>query len=118
MSQPHFEVASGSIDGSNETFSVSLPYTSGTLAVFLNGQLKVGGDTDGWVETSPKMGVFSMNTPPELGDVLQAFYIDTLPVQPGFELTPIFGSIEACEEITGELEEPTRIVGVIMEFTG
>jgi hypothetical protein len=123
MSLPHFEVATGVIDGVNKTFKVSMPYLPGTLAVFLNGQLKVGGYMDGWVESAPTLGEFTMNTAPEPGpvggDVVQAFYIDSASVVPGTEVTPIFGVIStAPDEIFGQLAAPTGIVGEVEGLSG
>lgn len=74
---PKFETASGAIDGLNTVFSVSSPYTVGTLAVLLNGQLKSADLEDGFSEASPPTGTFTMNEAPLPGDTVQAFYLDT-----------------------------------------
>ena len=119
MSLPHFEVATGVINGVNTTFAVSMPYQPGTLAVFLNGQLKLGGTTDAWVESNPAGGQFTMNTAPETGDVVQAFYIDSAPAVPGTEITLIFGFITtAPDEIFGQIAAPTSIVGEVEGLSG
>lgn len=79
MAAPHFENASGTIDGSNVLFSTAFAYTAGSLAVFLNGQLKNQSGPDGWTETSPSAGTFQLDVAPLGTDVVQVFYLDTAP---------------------------------------
>lgn len=66
---------SGSVNGSNTTFTVSLSkYVSGSLQVYLNGQLQTQGTGEDWVETTPASGTFDFNTAPTTGDIILAIY--------------------------------------------
>lgn len=66
---------SGSVNGSNTTFTVSLSkYVSGSLQVYLNGQLQTQGSAEDWVETTPSSGTFTFNTAPQTGDIILAIY--------------------------------------------
>jgi hypothetical protein len=70
-----YGILSGSIDGSNATFTASAgEYVSGTLYVYLNGQLQTQGANEDWVETNSDVGVFDFNTPPVAGDVITITY--------------------------------------------
>ena len=65
----------GDIDGVNTTFTVSKgQYISGSLQVFLNGQLLIQGSSEGWVETTPGSGIFDLNDAPVAGDELSTSY--------------------------------------------
>jgi len=65
----------GTINGINTLFTVSQSrYASGSLKVYLNGQLQTQGTTEDWVETDPSLGTFSFITPPVTGDYLTAEY--------------------------------------------
>lgn len=67
---------SGSIDGSNTTFTVSnAGYLTGKLEVYLNGQLQTQGSDVDWEETSPANGTFDFNTAPESGDIIIVKYL-------------------------------------------
>ena len=111
MPLPHFEVLSGAVDGVNTTFTASMAYTSGSTAVFLNGQLKrphVAGVQDGWVETSPPAGVVTLDEAPRSpNDVVQMFYLDTSPaaqiVQAGPE--PLSATIQDISAIDASFED-------------
>ena len=52
--RPKFETASGSVNGINRVFSVSLDYRPGSIQVFLNGLLLQKDLVDGWVELGNK----------------------------------------------------------------
>jgi hypothetical protein len=86
MPSPRFEVPSGAIDGVNKVFTLSMPYRSGTTAVFLNGLLQERNLDDGWVETSPDTGVVTLKEAPRGSghgpDVIQIFFIDRSPPLP------------------------------------
>lgn len=62
----------GSINGSNATFTTPDVYQAGTLEVYLNGQRLVAGASADYVETS---GGFTMNYAPVTGDVLYVDYM-------------------------------------------
>lgn len=113
MALPRFEVATGLVDGVNTTFHVSVAYLGGTLAVFLNGQLKRASFADGWVESSPSTGFFQMKEAPLDGDVVQAFFIDGAATPPGETLTPIFGKLRPGDDLVGRLSDSLRLKGSV-----
>jgi hypothetical protein len=114
MPLPRFEVAVGAINDINTIYFVSTPYRPGTLAAFLNGQLKRADYMDGWLETNPATGQFDMKQAPETGDVVQAFFLDTSPVLPGEEITRISGTIlDLSDEISGIISAPVSILGAV-----
>lgn len=79
MPEAHLEEAIGTIDGSNVDFLATLPYTAGSVVVFLNGiSTRVEFD-DGWLEASPPSGLVTLKEAPRAGDVVFLFYRDTLP---------------------------------------
>lgn len=70
-----YGVLSGSVNGTNTTFTVSLgSYVSGSLRVYLNGQLQTQGSGEDWVETDPASGTFTFATAPATGDIITAVY--------------------------------------------
>ncbi len=106
MSYPHFEVLTGIIDGINKTFYTSVPYKSGSLAVLLNGQLKHKDRPKyGWIETSPSIGCVDLTTPPLLGDVVQAFFLDTSSAQPIEEVCTLRAVLVDVDAISGRILE-------------
>ena len=67
---------SGSINGSNCDFIVSnQKFDSGTLLVYLNGQLQTQGSDDDWIETSASLGVFTFVRAPTVGDKIICQYL-------------------------------------------
>ena len=93
MPLPRWEVGIGTIDGANAVFTVSSAYLPGTIATFLNGQLKRSDFLDGWTESDPDGGEVTLSEPPKVGDVVQFFYLDTSPVLPGAEVHKISGKV-------------------------
>ncbi len=86
MASPRFEVLSGTIDGANTVFTVSIPYKPDSSAVFINGALMRIDLDDGWTESDPAAGEVTLNEAPRVGpsgggdpDVLQMFFLDTSP---------------------------------------
>ena len=70
-----YGVLSGSVNGTNTTFTVSLgSYVSGSLQVYLNGQLQTQGTAEDWDETTPASGTFDFNTAPQTGDLITVVY--------------------------------------------
>ena len=66
---------SGTIDGSNAVFTVSLgSYISGSLIVTKNGQTLSEGSSADYVETTPSSGTFTFNIAPATGSRLEAIY--------------------------------------------
>lgn len=107
MSIPRFEILAGTVNGINTVFTTSVPYTAGTLAAFLNGQLKRpsgAGVEDGFAETNPATGTVTFDEAPQTADVVQAFYLDTTPTSLETEVSPLFGYIFAVDDLSGSLE--------------
>lgn len=70
-----YGVITGTINGSNATFTVSQSaYATGTLQVWLNGQLMTQGSSEDWVETTPASGTFTFNTAPASGSEITVAY--------------------------------------------
>lgn len=70
-----YGAVSGLINGSNALFNVSQNlYATGSLKVFLNGQLLTQGSSEDWVETNPSLGTFTFNTAPISGDLISVEY--------------------------------------------
>lgn len=67
IDEEHLEVASGDVNGVNDTFYTSVPYQSGTLKLWYNGILIRRDDDDGFIETNPATGEFQVKEPPEGG---------------------------------------------------
>ena len=107
MPQPKFEVALGPVDGFNADFSTTVPYTLGTLAVLLNGQLL---NPTQFTPTSSGAGTFRMTEAPRVGDIVQAFYTDTSPALPAEVVFSIEGRIEPWE-LHGEIVQEVEIFG-------
>ena len=73
---PTYGALSGSINGSNTTFTVSAAiYISGTLIVFLNGVLVFQGTSSNeWQETTPGSGTFDFGIAPPSGSAILVMY--------------------------------------------
>lgn len=70
-----YGVLTGTINGSNALFTVSQSvYATGTLKVWLNGQLMTQGSAEDFVETTPGSGTFTFNTAPETGSLITVEY--------------------------------------------
>lgn len=70
-----YGILSGTINGSNKVFTTSYgSYVSGSLQVYLNGQLQTQGTAEDWQETIPASGTFTFTTAPVLGDEIIATY--------------------------------------------
>lgn len=70
-----YGVLGGAVNGSNVTFTVSQGiYRTGTLKVFLNGQLQTQGTSEDWDETTPASGTFNFNIAPQTGDLITVEY--------------------------------------------
>lgn len=102
---PRTETAVGTIDGVNTSFSATAAYTSGTLSVYLNGQLKRPDLDDGFIESNPSTGAFTMKEPPLSGDVLQVRYLDTSAPQPGEEVQGFVAVIIDLEEMVAVVSD-------------
>jgi len=70
-----YGVLSGTLNSSNTTFTVSQAiYATGSLMVYLNGQLQTQGTAEDWVETTPASGVFDFITAPDATDEITVTY--------------------------------------------
>ena len=70
-----YGVLGGARNGVNTTFTVSQSeYSSGTLYVFLNGQLLTQGSSEDWVETDPASGTFDFAVAPAATDEITTGY--------------------------------------------
>lgn len=122
MPQPRFEVPTGTINGANTLFALSMPYRPGSTAVFLNGLLLRADLDDGWSETDPDTGALTLTEPPRSSggdpDVLQVFFIDTSPVLPETVITEIFGTIEAEGALIGSFASSVPMLGHIAANAG
>jgi hypothetical protein len=66
-----YALLSGTVNGSNTVFTVNGGiYTTGTLTVYLNGQLQTQGASNDWQETTPASGTFTFITAPQTGDII------------------------------------------------
>lgn len=112
MAEPRFEVPTGVIDGANVVFTVSTAYKPGSVAVFLNGQLKRRDLDDGWTETDAAAGVVTVSEAPlAIGvcpDVLQIFFLDTAPLAPEQSVTRIRGKLRTTQDVRGVLHDVVR----------
>lgn len=117
MGLPHFEVLSGVVNGVNLVFTTSVPYTPGTLALYLNGQLLLTPSGNPWTETSPSTGVVTVHSEelPETGDVVAAFYLDTVDSYTGEEVEQIYGSISETGDLAGILADLQNLSANIQE---
>lgn len=122
MPIPRFEVPSGTVDGANTTFFVSMPYLPGTTAVFLNGLLTERSLDDGWFETDPASGEVTLKEAPksigDCPDVIQVFYLDTSPALPETEVTPISGTLVPVDDLFGDLGDTAALEGAIAPVPG
>ena len=119
MGQVRFEVPSGTIDGINTVYTVSVPYVRDSTAVWLNGILLRRDLDDGWVESNPNTGEITLNEPPlSTGpclDVLQVFFKDTAPPLPETVVEQIFGTISDELEVSGVLSQEDGLLGTLRE---
>jgi hypothetical protein len=117
MSSPRFEVPSGTIDGVNTVYTVSMPYGAGTTAVFINGQLMEKSLDDGWFETDPTSGVVTLKEAPRSSgacpDVIQIFFLDTAAPLPESQVCKLKGYIKSSPTLRGSLRCSQAIRGVI-----
>ena len=115
MPVPHYEVPSGVIDGVNLVYTVSVAYQPGSVAVFLNGQLKRQDLDDGWTETDPATGEVTLaEAPRSIGlcpDVLQIFFLDTTPLAIEQTVNRIKGRIRTHQAVRGTLRGAVRAKG-------
>lgn len=71
-----YGVLSGAVNGVNTVYTVSAgAYNSGTLVVYLNGQLQTQGTAEDWTETNPTTGTFTFSVAPMSGDEITVVYV-------------------------------------------
>lgn len=96
-----YGVLSGTINGVNTTFTVSEgSYASGTLKVYLNGQLQTQGTSEDWDETTPGSGTFDFNTAPASGDQITVEYAKTVSAAIPYVKSATVESPTSSEDIT------------------
>lgn len=115
MAGLHFEPLSGVVDGINAVFTTSTAYSPGTVAVYLNGQLILHPLGNSWLETDPTLGIitFEPGFIPVAGDVVAAAWCDTAPDLIETEVTPIEGTIEEADSLTGMLSAELSVGGTL-----
>lgn len=117
MSSPRFEVPSGTIDGANTVFTVSMPYGPGSTAVFINGQLMEQSLDDGWFETDPGTGTVTLKEAPRSSgacpDVIQIFFLNTDAPLPETQIFKLKGYIRCPVPLRGMLTDAQVIRGTI-----
>jgi hypothetical protein len=117
MSKAHFEVPSGTIDGVNTVFTVSMAYGPGSIAVFINGQLMERNLDDGWFETDPSAGTVTLKEAPRSSgacpDVIQIFYLDTAAPLPETQIFKLKGYIRCPVPLRGALTDAQVMRGTI-----
>lgn len=70
-----YGVIAGAVNGTNKLYTVSSgKYNTGSLVVYLNGQMLTQGTAEDWVETSSAAGTFTMANAPYSGDQITAMY--------------------------------------------
>ncbi len=113
MPNPRFETAIGVIDDVNVSFSTSVNYVGGTLAVFRNGVLQEKTSDNGWIELGGD--AFDMKVAPVIDDILQVFYMDTQPSpDPGVEeVEEIHCVLDDDDDLTTTLEDADAIMCVL-----
>lgn len=116
MALPRFEVALGTPDGSNTLFQTPSPYVPNTLAVFVNGKLYRRDWDDGWVETNPMNGVFTMKEAPLSGDAVQVFFSPEADFEPpeSYETCGLCGTVSVVDVFEGAVLEVTELAGRIV----
>jgi len=113
---PRVETALGAINGVNTSFFSLVPYTPGTTAVFLNGDLLEPLLDNGWLETSAALGLFTMKEAPRTGDVVRIYYLDTTAggVIVLEEVCGIVGVLVEVDELDGLLADTDQLQGSIV----
>ena len=114
-----YGVLSGTINGSNTTFTVSAGvYISGSLFVYLNGQLQTQGSGEDWVETTPASGTFDFAIAPETGDEITVVYgltVGTIPDADEISIADAGGYFTATdvEAVTQEIATKLGIIPIV-----
>lgn len=103
----------GAVDGANTVYTTPTPYTAGTLAVYLNGQLQMHHLGNPWTETDPSTGMATLSFAPQAGDTVAAFYLDTTPIVAETEIEILDGTIEDVDGIAGELILSDDLAGYV-----
>ncbi len=112
MANPFFEALTGTVDGVNSVFFFSQPYTPGTSALYLNGQLLVHSSGNPWMETNPATGEVTLiaQCVPRVGDDVAGFALDTDDSAAIVEVCNLTGSIDFVSELSGTIA-PIEIQG-------
>lgn len=111
MSNSHFEQPIGVVDGVNLVYITSTPYKPNTLAVYVGGILRNAALANGFLETNPSNGTFTMKQAIGAGTDLQVYYWDTLPESPHRSVSPLRGVLRVKEELIGKWREKDPLMG-------
>lgn len=121
MPAPIFQVLSGTINGVNDTFFFSVPYTPGTVALYYNGQLLLHGGGNPWIESNPATGevrIIDAQLIPiatsggHPGEVLAGFALDTTTEAETVEISELQGNIVTRRALSGVISADA-LVGAI-----
>jgi len=119
MPEPQFELLSGAIDGANADFYTSVPYTPGSVAVYLNGQLLLNRTGNPWTETDPATGQITVHAVDHVlrpGDEIAAFYLDTTTAPDQVVIDDLVGVVSDTEDrLTGILVGEDELVGTVAD---
>ena len=87
-----YEVLAGDLNGVNKVFTTPLPYESGTLAVYCQGQLQIQGSSEDYEETTSTTFTFT-TAPPRLSEIIVTY------------LSPTNRKIESsADDLTGNID--------------
>lgn len=128
MAEPRFELLTGAIDGANAAFYTSVPYTAGTVALYVNGQLLLNRGGNPWTETDPAAGLVTLHAADHVlapDDEIAAFYLDTTTSPDQIVIEEMVGVLSdvpdglagvlaAEDELVGSVAEEDRLAGVVV----
>lgn len=106
------EALSGTIDGVNTVFTFSSPYSAGTSAIYLNGQLLTSASGNPWSESDPSTGEITITDSaciPRVGDEISGLAFDLDADAEAIEITEIAGSLSLLTGVQGSLEEVSEL---------
>lgn len=113
MPQYQNELLTGVVDGVNTVFFSSLPYTAGTMAVSVDGQLQFHPAGNPWTESDPGTGEVTLLFSPKAGSVVSGAYSDTTPILPETVIQELDGSVCFVNELSAGIEQTTELSGTL-----
>ena len=104
-----YSLLAGTVNGSNTVFTVSNgSYDTGSLRVFLNGQLQTIGAGLDFTETSPASGTFTFAIAPPTGSIVTANYI-YLSTATGQSINAVRFTGNAARQVTNTAAETSAV---------